>query len=124
MPGGRSRAFHLGDRAELLVENLLCALAFTTPVPRSMDIGFDFFCSLISQERGFLKAGPFFTVQAKSSKDRIVYKKEHQLSWLTSLENPLLLCVADRKALAMSGLRWTARILLTTRRACTGYKDH
>jgi hypothetical protein len=70
-------------------------------VPRHEDIGFDFFCSLISQESGFLKAGPVFAVQAKSSPDPIHYRKPHEIEWLRSLENPLLLCVADRKGLAM-----------------------
>ena len=66
MSGGRSRPFRLGDRSELLVEQLLAAFAFTTPVPRQEDVGVDFFCSLTHQEGQFLKAGPFFAVQAKS----------------------------------------------------------
>lgn len=69
MPGGRLRPFRLGDRAELLVSHLLAGVAFTTPVPRQEDIGVDFMCSLITsddEEGNFLRAGPFFFVQAKS----------------------------------------------------------
>jgi len=68
MPGARLRSFRLGDRSELLVQHLLTGLAFTTPVPRQEDIGFDFLCSLITQTKdsGLLRARPFFTVQAKS----------------------------------------------------------
>lgn len=104
MPGARYRPYRLGDRAELLVEQLLSAFAFTTRVPRQEDIGFDFFCSLITngKEEQLLKAGPFFTVQAKSSTDPVVYEKDHEIAWITSQENPLLLCVADRSALAMN----------------------
>jgi hypothetical protein len=101
MPGARLASFRFGDRSELLVELLLSALAFTTRVPRQEDIGFDFFCSLITEEGNLLKAGPFFSVQAKSSLDPIIYEKEHELTWITTQENPLLICVADRPSLAV-----------------------
>lgn len=101
MPGARLRTYRLGDRSELLVEHLLSAFAFTTRVPRQEDIGFDFFCSLISRQEHLLKAGPFFAVQAKSSPAPVIYEKEHEIGWITAQENPLLLCVAARDALAM-----------------------
>jgi hypothetical protein len=91
----------LGDRSEQLVETLLSAFAFTTPVPRQEDVGADFFCSLISKEGQLLKAGPFFTVQAKSAPEPVIFQKDYELNWVTRQENPLLLCVADRAALAM-----------------------
>jgi hypothetical protein len=101
MPGGRLRTFRLGNRAELLVEQLLAGFAFTTRVPLQEDVGIDFFCSLIEQEDQLLKAGPFFSVQAKSSNEPIVYKKPHELEWIRNQENPLLICVANRQALSM-----------------------
>ena len=101
MAGGRSRTFRLGDRAEHLVEHLLSAFAFTAPSPRQQDIGYDFFCSLISTEGQLLKAGTFFTVQAKSSGKPLIYRKKHEVEWITSQENPLLICVADRRRLSM-----------------------
>ncbi len=101
MPGARLASFREGDRSELLVELLLSAFAFTTRVPRQEDVGFDFFCSLITKHQHLLKAGPFFAVQAKSSLDAVVYEKEHELEWISTQENPLLLCVADRKSLSV-----------------------
>jgi hypothetical protein len=101
MPGGRLRTFRLGNRSELLVEQLLAGFAFTTRVPLQEDVGVDFFCSLTRQEGQFLKAGPFFAVQAKSTSDDIVYEKPHELEWIKNQENPLLICVADRNSLAM-----------------------
>lgn len=101
MPGARLRTFRLGNRSELLVEQLLSGFAFTTRVPLQEDVGVDFFCSLTRQEEQLLKAGPFFAVQAKSSTDPIVYEKPYELEWITNQENPLLICVADRNALAM-----------------------
>src|SRR5882762_3466342 len=91
MPGGRSRSFRLGDRSELLVQHLLAGLAFTTPVPRQEDIGIDFLCSLITglDDAGLLWAGPFFTVQAKSNVEAVVYQDPHQLQWIKHQENPL-----------------------------------
>ena len=103
MSGGRARSFRLGDRSELLVEHLLAGVAFTTRVPRQEDIGIDFMCSLItgSHRASLLKAGPFFSVQSKSSRKALVYKKPHQLDWIRNQQNPLLICVADRRANAM-----------------------
>jgi hypothetical protein len=105
MPGARLRSFRLGDRSELLVQHLLTGLAFTTPVPRQEDIGFDFLCSLISytQNSGLLRAGPFFTVQAKSKGiSEIPYQHPHQLEWITQQENPMLICIADRDTTSMN----------------------
>src|SRR5713101_3331786 len=104
MPGGRLHSFRLGDRSEILVQHLLAGVAFTTPVPRQEDIGIDFLCSLITgynANKQLLKAGPFFSVQAKSSAEKIVYEKPHELDWIRNQENPLLVCVADREAAAM-----------------------
>jgi hypothetical protein len=86
-----------------LVQHLLTGFAFTAPVPRQEDIGVDFMCSLIvgSDEAGLLRAGPFFSVQAKSPDQPIKYQKPHELEWITSQENPLLVCVADRESGAM-----------------------
>jgi hypothetical protein len=95
MPGGRLRSFRLGDRAELLVGHLLAGVAFTTPVPRQEDIGVDFMCSLIrsdDENAGFLKAGPIFFVQSKSSAEDWVFEKPHELEWIKNQENPILLC--------------------------------
>jgi hypothetical protein len=77
MAGGRLRPYRLGDRAEHLVEHLLSAFAFTAPAPRQQDIGYDFFCSLILSEGQLLKAGTFFTVQAKSSAKPLIYRKKY-----------------------------------------------
>ena len=101
MPGARYQSFRLGDRSELLAEHLLSAFAFTTRVPRQEDIGFDFFCSLIRRDEQLLKAGPFFAVQAKSSTTPLIYSKDHEIDWIASQENPLLICVVDRAAMAM-----------------------
>jgi hypothetical protein len=102
MPGRRLRSFRLGDRSELLVQHLLTGFAFTTPVPRQEDIGIDFLCSLIAGEeddKRLLRAGPFFTVQAKSKGEHeIVYDN---LDWISNQENPMLICIADRAAAAM-----------------------
>lgn len=104
MPGARPRGFRLGDRSELLVEYLLGGVAFTTRVPRQEDVGIDFMCSLItgSHKARLLKAGPFFSVQAKSPSEELVYEKPHELQWITQQKNPLLICVADRAAGAMN----------------------
>ena len=102
MPGGRLGSFRLGDRSELLVQHLLAGIAFTVPVPRQEDIGIDFLCSLITgDDPRLLRAGAFFSVQAKSSAAPLPFEEPHALSWIRKQENPLLVCVADREAGAM-----------------------
>ncbi len=104
MPGGRPRSFRLGDRSELLIEYLLAGVAFTTRVPRQEDVGIDFMCTLIagSHSACMLTAGDtFFSVQAKSTAEPLIYEKPHELEWITHQKNPLLICVADRAAGAM-----------------------
>jgi hypothetical protein len=99
--GGQLKSFRCGDRSELLAEFLLSAIAFTSRVPRQEDVGYDFFCSLIQEDDKLLKTGAFFAVQAKSSSDPVIYKKDYEIDWITNQENPLLLCVVNREALAM-----------------------
>ena len=103
MPGGRLEPYRLGDRAELLVQQLLAGFAFTTPVPRPEDVGIDFFCTLIAGRDGakLLRAGLSFGVQAKSNRKPVIYRKPHEVAWIEHQENPILLCVADRKKAAM-----------------------
>jgi hypothetical protein len=103
MPGARSKMFRLGDRSELLVQHLLSGLALTTPVPRQEDVGIDFMCNLISadDDPSLVKAGTFFSVQAKSNLAPLVYEKPYELEWIQHQENPLLICVADRPCSAM-----------------------
>lgn len=103
MSGGRARTFRLGDRSELLVQHLLTGIAFTTPVPRQEDVGIDFLCSLVTgyDDATLLRAGTFFSAQAKSSEEPLIYEKPHELDWITNQENPLLLCIAERKSSAM-----------------------
>jgi hypothetical protein len=40
-------------------------------------------------------------VQAKSKAEPIVYEKPHEIAFITSLEDPLLICVADRENMAV-----------------------
>jgi len=103
MPGARLKSFRLGDRSELLVQHLLSGIAFTNPVPRQEDVGYDFTCSLIADDgsESLLRAGTFFCVQAKSNTDPLIFEKKHELEWITNQENPLLICVADRDNGAM-----------------------
>jgi len=48
-----------------------------------------------------LKAGPFFTIQVKSSYKPLEYKNENQIAWLHQQENPFFVAVAtaDRSTL-------------------------
>ena len=79
MPGARAYGFRIGDNAELLSEFVISRLAFTSKVPRTEDVGHDFLCSLAERAENMLKAGPFFTVQAKSNREPIVFQKQYEL---------------------------------------------
>jgi len=101
MPGARAYGFRIGDNAELLSEFVISRLAFTSKVPRTEDVGHDFLCSLAEREENMLKAGPFFTVQAKSNIDPMVFQKQYEREWITNQENPFFLCVANRRSLSV-----------------------
>lgn len=101
MSGARPRGFRLGDRAELLAEFLLSSLAFTTPVLRQEDVGYDFLCVLARTEGSLVKAGPFFTIQVKSNPDRLVFEREYELEWITNQENPFFLGLSNREELSL-----------------------
>jgi len=101
MPGARAYGFRIGDNAELLCEFIISRLAFTSKVPRTEDVGHDFLCSLAEREANIFKAGPFFTVQAKSNRDPIIYQKEHEIGWIKNQENPFFVCVANRSSLSV-----------------------
>ena len=100
MPGAKAYGFRMGDNAERLCEFIMSRLAFTSKVPTE-DVGHDFLCSLAEREANMFKAGPFFTVQAKNKREPIIFKKEHELKWITSQENPFFLCIANLSSLSV-----------------------
>jgi hypothetical protein len=101
MPGVRPWGFRPGDSAELLAECILGCLAFTSRVPRTEDVGHDLLCSIAERDGNLLKAGPFFTVQVKSTRDVVKYSGEHELEWIRGQENPFFLAIVDRSALCL-----------------------
>jgi hypothetical protein len=101
MPGAKPYGFRIGDNAELLAEFIISRLAFTSKVPRTEDVGHDFLCSLAEKSGNMYKAGPFFTVQAKSSKKALKYETEPQRNWIKNQENPFFVCIVDRTALSI-----------------------
>lgn len=95
MPGARLRSFRLGDVAESFTGALLKRLAFVAPVPRDDDVGHDFICALSEVDGKLCKAGPSFTVQAKSNDKPIIFEKKHELGWITNQENPFFIIICD-----------------------------
>jgi hypothetical protein len=101
MPGARAYGFRMGDNSELLSEFVISRLAFTAKVPRTEDVGHDFLCSLAEREGKIFKAGPSFTVQAKSNSDPIFFEKQHEIDWIKNQENPFFLCITNRESLTV-----------------------
>lgn len=101
MPGARYEDFRFGDSAELLAEFILGSIAFTTRVPRQEDVGYDFFCVLAEKDAELLKAGPFFTVQAKKGRGKIAFEKEYEVDWIKKQENPFFICVTNSDSLSI-----------------------
>lgn len=99
MPGGRLAAVRPGDSAELLAEFILSTIAFCTRVPRQDDVGHDLFCVLYERDSLLLRAGPFFTVQVKTSHRPLIFSQDHQIAWIKNQENPFFLCVVNRERL-------------------------
>ena len=87
MPGGHLLNPYRGNSSEYIAQVVLNAVSFAAYVPRQEDVGHDFICHLSEVRGSMLWAGPSFTVQVKSSRDPIVFEREHELSWLENLEN-------------------------------------
>jgi len=99
MPGAQHKISRFGSWTEILVESCLKTIAFTARIPREEDVGHDFFCVLSEVQGDLFKAGPSFTVQAKSDAKPLVFKKEHEINWLRELQNPFFLAVGNRDEL-------------------------
>ena len=99
MPAQQPRFSRLGSWTEILVEACLKTVAFTARIPHEEDIGHDFFCTLAEPHQdGLFKAGPSFTVQAKSIGDPlVVFKTAQAIEWLQNLQNPFFVAVGNRE---------------------------
>lgn len=56
---------------------------------------------LAEREGKIFKAGPSFTVQAKSNSDPIFFEKQHEIDWIKNQENPFFLCITNRESLTV-----------------------
>jgi hypothetical protein len=117
MPGVQHRVSRFGSWSEILVESCLKTIAFTARVPHEEDVGHDFFCVLSEDQNDLFKAGPSFTVQAKSNRKPLVFKNDDQIRWLRELQNPFFLAVANRKELRVDIYSTWARFNGFLRRA-------
>jgi len=99
MSAVQHRMSRFGSWTEILVEACLKTVAFTARIPREDDIGHDFFCTLAEPHQdGLFKAGPSFTVQAKSSGHPLVlFKAKDAIEWLQHLQNPFFVAVGNRE---------------------------
>ena len=99
MPGAQAKVSRYGSWTEILVEACLKTIAFTVRVPHEDDVGHDFFCVLSEPlQNGSFKAGPSFTVQAKSSgAPVVVLGTEYAIAWLKELQNPFFVAVGNRE---------------------------
>jgi hypothetical protein len=101
MPGAQPIGPRYGGSAELLAEFVLSSMAFVSRVPRQEDVGHDLLCVLAERSGRMMLAGPFFTVQVKNRRQRLVYEKDYELTWLRNQQNPFFLCFADTETLTV-----------------------
>jgi hypothetical protein len=101
MPGSRPTGFYSGFSAERLAGFILGGFALTTPIPHPVDTGHDFHCMLHRRagDRRTLRAGPAFSVQAKSAPGPVPYHAGIEAEWLADQESPLFLCIVHRPSL-------------------------
>jgi hypothetical protein len=74
-------------------------MAFVTPVPYPEDVGHDLQCVLhvaVDGDKKLVHSGPAFTVQVKSRRTDLTYKKDHERKWIGEQFNPFFLCVVSR----------------------------
>ena len=112
-----------GDQAEIFAQYVLSAIAAVVRVPRQLDFGFDFLCTLIHKRDSTVYTGMSFGVQVKSPSTAITRFggfdkppkhpdrkwKIYEINWLYGQRQPLLVCVVDIKELSIK-LYSTSRI--------------
>lgn len=107
MPGSIWFPFRQGDRSEYLALYILSALGISIYVPRTEDIGADFYCSLTKRDGDRMTFHLPFIVQVKSSTiskisfggpDKNGRWKKEEIEWLFNQELPLLIGIVDKKA--------------------------
>ena len=116
MPGLQLASFWEGNRSELFAAYILSGFAAVVPVPRPMDFGVDFFCTLTHLRGNALYAGRAFELQVKTGhKIQVKYGgldngawKAYELDWLYGQDQPIILCVVDLDA-------WELRLYSTVR---------
>ncbi|MEY4515593.1 MAG: hypothetical protein RLZZ450_7715 [Pseudomonadota bacterium] len=84
MPGRRGANFRSGDRAEGLAAEMMRAFAAVVPIPRTEDVGIEFFATLLHRRGPLLDAGETFAVQTKSASVSELTFNQHQYGWLCS----------------------------------------
>jgi hypothetical protein len=96
-------SYRQGDHAERLAEFILGSFAFTTPIPRSEDIGHDFHCVLAEQDASgrFLRAGPSFSVQVRSKLKPLEFNRLYESKWAAEQANPFFYAVVTRSTLTL-----------------------
>jgi hypothetical protein len=122
MPGSIWFPFRQGDRSEYLALYMLSALGICIYVPRTEDVGADFYCSLAKRDGNRMTFHLPVIVQLKSNSIRRLsfggpdekgrWKKE-EVDWLFGQELPLLIGLADKASskldLYSTSSMWAAR---------------
>ena len=90
MAGRRHKSFRSGDLSEELGVLLLKGIAAVATVPRPEDVGVDAVATLLREEEegNLLIAEDSFFVQFKTSTDKKVKFKDHEIRWLEGLKLP------------------------------------
>jgi len=98
MGGKRLSSFRSGDRSEYLANYALSRISFVNSFPRQEDFGVaDFLCILAKQKGKLVYPETAFYVQVKSNSNDIVFDKD-AMKWISNyMDQPLLVCVADKK---------------------------
>src|ERR1700679_1822633 len=98
--------FRQGNRSEVLAQYFLSELGIAVLVPRTEDIGIDFYCAIKRQVGRQLTFHSPFCVQVGSWMNK-EYKyggldhngkwRHSQIEWLFSQDVPFLICEVDKK---------------------------
>jgi hypothetical protein len=122
MPGSIWFPFRQGNRSEYLALYILSSLGIAVYVPRTEDIGADFYCSLAKRDGNRMTFHLPFIVQVKSSSiEKIPFGgpdehgrwRKEEIEWLFTQELPLLVGIADKGSskldLYSTSNMWAAR---------------
>jgi hypothetical protein len=96
MPGAVAYGCHEGSRSEYLAQYVFGSWGTAVAIPHQEDHGIDLTCTLMERVGNRYLAKSPYTVQVKSSMEKVIFDGRESVRWLIEHPLPLFVCVVDK----------------------------